>query len=585
MIIITYSETDSTTIEQRLGKAEYSYYFILKKYLPILERLGTVIAVRDPAIEVDQIYRSNPDEDCLFLSFSPPHRTLLGLQCPSVCIVAWEFSTIPQEEWHDEPRNNWQKTFTSIGNILTISNYAADVIIKACPEIKNLVVIPAPIKTVTSAKTKRTKAANTIAVNGTIYDSNNYNLSPDMVNDTVNHPDTKSKRAKWDQTHTELMFTEDDEDSNGLLVGFYSAETWGAWSRTQSPSIMLPYQIEGPIEIFLTLVGYGNNIGSKIEVAIDSIKHEIELTELPIVYSLHFSEVKAADAIKFSGLDLTPAPGARDHRSLGMGLKGLAFRRPEGYVPPPPSVPQRVQIKVDSILRVVRNRLGLKKKPTTNRVELNGIVYTSVFNPQDGRKNWEDIVTAFCWAFKDRDDATLVLKMTHNNASTFLGKLLLLFAQLSPFKCRVVAIHGFLSDTQYQKLLNVTDYVVNSSHCEGQCLPLMEYMGQGKPAITPDHTAMQDYVTSANSFVVKSSLYPTFWPFDARRAYRTLCYRIDWDSLHQAFVQSHEVARSDPHRYNAMSKASIESISTVSSDKVVEEKLRGFIDGTAKKYN
>ena len=57
---------------------------------------------------------------------------------------------------------------------------------------------------------------------------------------------------------------------------------------------------------------------------------------------------------------------------------------------------------------------------TTGQVEteVDGVIYVSVFNPQDGRKNWHRLITAFCWAFREIDDATLVLKITHNDLSS-----------------------------------------------------------------------------------------------------------------------------------------------------------------------
>ena len=42
--------------------------------------------------------------------------------------------------------------------------------------------------------------------------------------------------------------------------------------------------------------------------------------------------------------------------------------------------------------------------------QVDGVVYVSVFNPKDGRKNWHHLITAFCWAFREVDDATLVLR-------------------------------------------------------------------------------------------------------------------------------------------------------------------------------
>uniref|UniRef100_UPI003979533D hypothetical protein n=1 Tax=Salmonella sp. SAL04277 TaxID=3159855 RepID=UPI003979533D len=83
-----------------IGRPEYSYYFVLKAYRPILESLGQVHLVQSTD-EVDPLYRQlhEQGEDCLFLSFTPPHKAARGLQCPMLCVVAWEFESIPDVAW------------------------------------------------------------------------------------------------------------------------------------------------------------------------------------------------------------------------------------------------------------------------------------------------------------------------------------------------------------------------------------------------------------------------------------------------------------------------------------------------------
>ena len=54
MIIIVYSETTESLLETWLGKPEYSYYFVLKEFRPVLEKLGRVVTVADPEREVDR---------------------------------------------------------------------------------------------------------------------------------------------------------------------------------------------------------------------------------------------------------------------------------------------------------------------------------------------------------------------------------------------------------------------------------------------------------------------------------------------------------------------------------------------------
>lgn len=216
--------------------------------------------------------------------------------------------------------------------------------------------------------------------------------------------------------------------------------------------------------------------------------------------------------------------------------------------------------------------------PAKTPLDIEGVVYTAVFNPYDGRKNWIDMLTTFCWAFRDTEDATLILKLTHRDNSVAMVAFKECLYRLTPFKCRIVAIQGFLSDHDYEQLTAVTTYCLNVSHGEGQCLPLMEFMSYGIPAVSPRHTGMADYIDESVAFVPKATLEPTRWPTDdARNAYRTQRYRLDWESIVDALRESYRVAKEDRARYEAMSKASVIRLKQHCSRAVVQEKLRDFL--------
>lgn len=580
MIIITYSETSAETIEQRLGKAEYSYYFIYKKYLPALAKIGTLIPVEAPQTEVDKLFLENPDEKCIFLSFSPPHRTLFNLRCPTVCVFAWEFSTIPEESWHDRPEYNWAASLQSIGNAITISEFAAEVVNKAIPNGLNLSVIPAPVDTTALPPPPKRKDTAAFSIKGTLHDSRIYNLKSEIAEDNAPSLRGAVKPQSWNGKDAYLSFSNADFDQTELLVGFYSSEDWGTWSKTQTPWILLPHFVKGPMTIEVDLLAYGKNIGREIYVSLGKESTSIRIDGDSKLYSLAFSPQSDVNILKFSNLDLTHAAGSRDNRSLGIGIKSLKMARPSTFA-------QRIQSKLLGHRKIPHKDSPLPPNfapdDVTTLLELSGVVYTSILNPKDGRKNWEDLVTAFCWAFKSDENATLVLKMTHHKLGSFLGTLLQLYSQMSPFKCRVVAIHGFLTNEEYRLLIDRSHFVINSSHCEGQCLPLMEFMGQGVPAIAPDHTAMADYINTNNAFIVTSNLYPTFWPFDERKAMRTLCYRIDWHSLMEAFRDSFYVAMHDDETYTSMSTESIAAVEAVAGHEVVYKKMISYLSRTAKK--
>jgi glycosyltransferase involved in cell wall biosynthesis len=215
-------------------------------------------------------------------------------------------------------------------------------------------------------------------------------------------------------------------------------------------------------------------------------------------------------------------------------------------------------------------------------ITLDGIIYLSVFNPVDGRKNWPDLIAGFCRCFRDVEDATLILKLAHHGYEEHIRPILEWMYKLTPFRCRVLLLAGFLEAEQYETLVGATSYVVNASYGEGQCLPLMEGMARGKPAIAPRHSALADYVDTPQAFVVRSSAEPTSWPHDARVADRTLRQRINFDSLVEAYRESYVVAKDDQTRYARMSENAREIMRRHASIAVARNRLSALINTPAR---
>jgi glycosyltransferase involved in cell wall biosynthesis len=248
-----------------------------------------------------------------------------------------------------------------------------------------------------------------------------------------------------------------------------------------------------------------------------------------------------------------------------------------GCVARPRSLPPAVIVETPPV--VEHPQASLPDTSATVQTEVSGVVYVSVFNPEDGRKNWHHLITAFCWAMRDVEDATLVLKMTQNDLATYYVHLITLLSQLSPFACRVVVMHGYLEDEEFARY-GAASFYVNASRCEGLCLPLMEFMSCARPVIAPDHTAMHDYIDERVGFIVKSSREPTIWPDDVRILYRTLRHRPDWGSLKTAYENSYAMAKNDPVAYQAMALAANERMREYCSFAPVQQRLAQFFQLT-----
>lgn len=421
MLILTHTTSTRDSIRNDLGRPEYSYYFVLRELRPVLEDLGVVVEVGDPERDVDAIYRNcrRHGIPCVFLSFSPPHKTPIDLECPTLPIFAWEFDTIPNEGFMGKPRNDWTRVLGKLGGAITHSGFIVGAVKRLMGGDFPIISAPAPV---------------------------------------------------WDNM---------------------------AEIRESSTA---------------------NPIANSIRLQLDGMIVDSRQTDLK----------------------------AYDKASL------LAF---EGHPLPLPA--SRSEGKCE--------------------VVLDGVVYTSIFNPGDGRKNWPDMILAFCTAFKDVADATLVLKLTHYDVSQLVPEMLEIIYRCGDLACRVVMLHGYLEQDAYDRLLQATSYAVNTSMGEGQCLPLMEYMSAGKPGIAPQHSSMADYIDDNCAFVLGSSLEPSTWPHDPRQAMRTLRHRLDFGSIVEAYRQSYRVAKEAPGEYSALSRGAIESLRGYCSRDVIRERLRETI--------
>lgn len=231
--------------------------------------------------------------------------------------------------------------------------------------------------------------------------------------------------------------------------------------------------------------------------------------------------------------------------------------------------------------RVVRHRPVLPLLPA-RPLSISGLVYTSIFNLSDRRKNVEDMLSAFLLAFQDRPDVTLVLKLATNPVREFHEVQLFRYIHNSlgiRHRCRLVVITDYLSDEQMVRLTRATTYYLNASRAEGACLPLQEALAAGRPALAPAHTAMSDYMDDKVGFVLETHPEPTYWPHDPQRGFETYWNRLVWTDLHDQLLESAEVALNDRQRYEEMGRTAQARLQEMASCEAACKALNQAIDG------
>ena len=693
MKILVYCPLNSDNIETSLGTADYSYYFVMQRFLPLLAGIGEVEVLAEPPDD-ELVARYQQVDEVIYFAFTPPDKAVGTSLCPVVPVFAWEYSTIPNEAFK-YPRDNWVEDLLATGQAITHSSFAAGVVREQLGQDYKIAAIAAPLWD--ACEELRQRRGNTsprgldgIALNCKVIDSNNYDITNTSVRPKSGGGErARSLTASWDGEPLAFLFARGEPGPT--LVGFNDAEPWGVWSRSGHPWLMLEQAIEGDVEIEIAVRGYAHNIGEPLGIELGGCTAYVLLTDALETYVLRMSVASGANFLAFNGVSKR-AVGMDDPRDIGFGLASMKLRRAEplpveplpleldfsagvieteGFHEPetagtwtsasrstiflPQFVTGDLNIRIElfhlvhndgrelelqlggarasvalsaeqyiyelqlpavgasnflrldnmglgptgnegdlrqiglgvskvtiSQLAANHRRLVSKALAATSRAprrsRVKEVLYTAILNPNDGRKNWEDIITAFVYALRDKPGATLLVKIANENLNMFFEDMFTFYMRLHPFQCRVVFIHGYLSDDEYQQMILHSQFIVNASRGEGQCLPLMEFMSSGVPAIAPRNTAMLDYIDESNAFVVDSSPELAYWPHDPRQVYRTYWHRINWQTLYAAFVNSEQCFRKSPSAYRKMCSAAVDSLQGYCSMAVARNRLKLFVD-------
>lgn len=538
MKLIVHARLDQDSIRHSLGRPEYSYFFVQAAFLPVLRTLGEVVEVTHPD-EIDGVYDATRavGEACVFFCFTPPHLVPAGLRCPTIPVFAWEFTTIPCESFGGGARDDWRVTFAEYGRAITLSRETAALVRQAMGMDFPVFAIPAPIYERFAAidVPARPRRPREIRLRGHVFD-----------------------------TAGDLRFLNARPWPHHPPPEFPRVEARPVEAPACEPKVIVATVADAPV---VETVAAAETAARR--------RGRREMLSLTVQYAVNWYRDVVRDAL--------PAPFKN-----GVSLAGRAGYRayrmfvPLYHHPAPPVAEPPVQtdpLPASEPQMPPPPPAALPPPLPEVCVTVSGTVYAAVLSPQDGRKNWTDLVSGFVWALRDHADATLVVKMPAKDAVGFHEHFDAWLTQLAPFHCRVIGLYGFLDDAAYDGLVDAADYYVNSSSAEGLCLPIMEFLSAGRPALAPDHSAMADYVTPQNAFVLASSLEQNVWPHDPRELYTTMRHRLNWRSMVEAYEASFRRATAGDGEYDAMAQRAKSAMAAFCGANVVRRALLAALAG------
>ena len=341
----------------------------------------------------------------------------------------------------------------------------------------------------------------------------------------------------WDGLPVSLA-TAFGTDPEMHLVGFYPPETWGAWSETTNPVVILPFALHGRIALDLEIVGYGPNVGRTIFVQMGDQQVEIVLSASAQVVTLEFNLQEPSRMISFRDVIAESLTGAADPRTMGIGLSNVKVAKSTA-----------IRSWRKKLLSLRENLPDIEKLDISmdgasivdpHTLELKGIVYVAFLTTTVDSSEWKDVVTAFCWACKERSTVTIVLQITGAPVPVIFTEFAYLMSRIGSVKCRVVLIPAHFTHETSCQLLELADYYVHvpSSKSPDTFGNIFKTTPISKIVSTDEN--MDEYFSKDSTSYVPPRVRPKKAKGHKFRLELELETTIDWGNLADAFYSSQE---------------------------------------------
>jgi glycosyltransferase involved in cell wall biosynthesis len=462
--IFTTSSISAAEVADRCGDNCYSYYFVQRAFLPLLQRWAPVEEVTQSPRKLRETIAAaqHAGHAPIYLSFLPLQYARPVPGVPNIAFPFWEYPDIPHYDVAGNPRNNWVRAAADFDMLLTACRFTRDAFNRAGVETP-LHVTPVPI------------------------------ADP-----------------------------------------YFTVPPWEPLQRMtlDCASYVLPQGDPQPLSDLARIAANRASV---------KLREQCRLAYRRGVRPL--------------------LPQALHRRLAGASHATI------GKEPPPVTLTHEQRLPIPYAV--------------SGQLDLSGVVYTTILNPFDIRKNWQGIVAAFLAGLGDCDDATLVVKLAaaKNMRREALHNVLHFYRRLRiRHRAKVVVLADFLADEQMYALTQASTFYLNASHAEGACLPLQDALAAGRPGVAPAHTAMGEYIDERVAFVVPSHPERTHWQWDPEQRPSTTWNQIQRRPLAAQLRSSYHVAKHDLGRYRQMSSEGRLRMRDLASTEQVWQRLSAALD-------
>ena len=206
--------------------------------------------------------------------------------------------------------------------------------------------------------------------------------------------------------------------------------------------------------------------------------------------------------------------------------------------------------------------------------------YFAILNPWDYRKNFPNLLKTFMEFASNHKDVLFIVKVIIDNKTTFLNNINeILYLNLGYKNLKsdnVIMVSEYIPEKTLFSIMKKVDYYYNLSFAEGQFLPILESMVVGTVPISPNKTAMQDYITEENAFVIPSKLAPADPRSNAFFREDFMWYEPDLNEAVNQLEASYNISEEE---YNKKAQKAKETVKNVYGEDVILNKIKERING------
>jgi glycosyltransferase involved in cell wall biosynthesis len=227
-----------------------------------------------------------------------------------------------------------------------------------------------------------------------------------------------------------------------------------------------------------------------------------------------------------------------------------------------------------------------KKRKTSDKFLMNGkkdssfkFLSVSQWTP---RKGFDDLIIAYLNEFTDKDNVNLILKVyvaNFDDMSKIKHDIDVIRNGINKQKSRFPQISILFKNIPQEEMplvYNMCDCFILPSKGEGFGLPIIEAMGSEMLCISPDHTAMKDYINEDNAIVLKKWQKEYVNGFGGMHVYQSpqCWYRCNTFEIGQAMRKAYNL---DDKTRRKISKAAREKVTGMYSYGVLGSTMRNII--------